>query len=147
MDLQDPEKKMSTTGGTALGTLYMLDSPAEITRKVRSAVTDTGREIVRAADKAGISNLVEIMAVATGTSPAAVEQQYAGQGYGKFKQDVAGAVVALLEPIRERYLKLRGDPAELERLMARGAEKARATSEPTLRQMYDRMGFVPRMRD
>ncbi|MEP7105420.1 MAG: tryptophan--tRNA ligase [Chloroflexota bacterium] len=147
MDLQDPEKKMSTTGGTALGTLYMLDSPEEITRKVKAAVTDTGREIVRAPDKAGVSNLVEIMAVATGTSPAAVEQQYAGQGYGKFKQDVAEAVVALLEPIRERYLKLRGDPAELERLMARGAEKARATSEPTLRQMYDRMGFVPRVRD
>ena len=147
MDLQDPERKMSTTGGTPLGTLYMLDSPEEITRKVKAAVTDTGREIVRAPDKAGVSNLVEIMAVATGTSPPAVEQQYAGQGYGRFKQDVAEAVVALLEPIRERYLKLRGDPAELERLLARGAEKARATSEPTLRRLYDRMGFVPRVRD
>jgi tryptophanyl-tRNA synthetase len=147
MDLQDPEKKMSTTGGTPMGTVLMLDSPEEIARKFKAAVTDTGRDIVRAPDKPGISNLIEILAVASGSAPAAVEQEYAGQGYGKFKAAVAEAVVALLAPIRERYLQLRSDPAELERLMARGAERARATSEPTLRRMYDRMGFVPRVRD
>jgi tryptophanyl-tRNA synthetase len=147
MDLQDPEKKMSTTGGTPMGTVLMLDSPEEIARKFKAAVTDTGRDIVRAPDKPGISNLIEILAVASGNAPAAVEQEYAGQGYGKFKAAVAEAVVALLAPIRERYLQLRSDPAELERLMARGAERARATSEPTLRRMYDRMGFVPRVRD
>ena len=147
MDLQDPEKKMSTTGGTPMGTVLMLDSPEEIARKFKAAVTDTGRDIVRAPDKPGVSNLIEILAVASGSAPAAVEQEYAGQGYGKFKAAVAEAVVALLVPIRERYLQLRSDPAELERLLARGAEMARATSEPTLRRMYDRMGFVPRVRD
>jgi tryptophanyl-tRNA synthetase len=147
MDLQDPSRKMSTTGGTPMGTVLMLDSPDEITRKFKAAVTDTGRQIVRAPDKPGISNLIEILAVASGSTPGAVEREHSGEGYGKFKSSVAEAVVALLAPIRERYLRLRSDPAELERLLARGAEKARATSEPTLRQMYDRMGFVPRVRD
>lgn len=147
MDLQDPEKKMSTTGGTPMGTVLMLDTPEDIARKFKLAVTDTGREVRRATDKSGISNLVEIMAVASGTSPAAVEQEYAGLGYGKFKQDVAGAVIELLAPIKRRYLELRDDDAELERLLASGAEKARAVSAPTLSRMYDRMGFVPRVRD
>jgi tryptophanyl-tRNA synthetase len=147
MDLQDPEKKMSTTGGTPMGTVLMLDTPEDIARKFKLAVTDTGREVRRAPDKPGISNLVEIMAVASGTSPTAVEQGYAGLGYGKFKQDVAGAVIELLAPIKRRYLELRADGAELERLLAKGAEKARAVSAPTLSNMYDRMGFVPRVRD
>ncbi|HEX6349028.1 MAG TPA: tryptophan--tRNA ligase [Candidatus Dormibacteraeota bacterium] len=147
MDLQAPDKKMSTTGGTPLGTVLMLDTPDDIRRKFKAAVTDTGREVRRAPDKAGISNLVEIMAVATGASPEAVEADYAGQGYGKFKTDVGEAVIALLAPIKQRYLELRGDPAELERLLARGAEKARAVSTPTLHRMYDVMGFVPRVRD
>ena len=147
MDLQDPGKKMSTTGGTPMGTVLMLDTPEDITRKFKLAVTDTGREVHRAPDKPGISNLIEIMAVASGTSPSAVEQGYQGQGYGKFKQDVAGAVIELLGPIKQRYLELRGDAAELERLLASGAEKARAVSAPTLSRIYDRMGFVRRVRD
>ena len=147
MDLQAPDRKMSTTGGTQLGTVYMLDEPDEIRRKFKSAVTDTGREVRRAADKPGISNLVEIMAVARATSPPEVEAQYEGQGYGKFKTDVGEAVIELLAPIKKRYLELRGDPTGLERLLARGAEKARATSAPTLHRMYDVMGFVPRVRD
>ena len=147
MDLQAPDRKMSTTGGTQLGTVYMLDEPDEIRRKFKSAVTDTGREVRRAPDKPGISNLVEIMAVARATSPAEVEAQYEGQGYGKFKTDVGEAVIELLAPIKKRYLELRGDPTGLERLLARGAEKARATSAPTLHRMYDVMGFVPRVRD
>ena len=147
MDLQAPDRKMSTTGGTQLGTVYMLDEPDEIRRKFKSAVTDTGREVRRAPDKPGISNLVEIMAVARATSPPEVEAQYEGQGYGKFKTDVGEAVIELLAPIKKRYLELRGDPTGLERLLARGAEKARATSAPTLHRMYDVMGFVPRVRD
>jgi tryptophanyl-tRNA synthetase len=147
MDLQDPEKKMSTTGGTPMGTVLMLDTPEDIARKFKIAVTDTGREVRRAPDKPGISNLVEIMAVASGTSPVAVEQEYASLGYAKFKQDVGGAVIELLAPIKRRYLELRGDDAELTRLLASGAEKARAVSAPTLSRMYDRMGFVPRVRD
>src|SRR5438067_1653637 len=103
MDLQEPEKKMSTTGGTAQGTVLVLDPPDTIRKKFRSAVTDSGREVVRSPEKPGISNLVEIMAVATGDEPTAVEARYDGQGYGAVKQDVAEAVVALLDPVRGRY--------------------------------------------
>lgn len=142
MDLQEPDRKMSTTGGTELGTILLLDPPDVVARKIRSAVTDTGREVRRGLDKPGITNLVDIMSVATGDSPEEIENRYQGEGYGKFKADVAEAVVALLEPIRDRYLELRGDPSELLRLLARGAEKAREASAPTLRLMYERMGFV-----
>ncbi|MFN2465399.1 MAG: tryptophan--tRNA ligase [Candidatus Dormibacteria bacterium] len=144
MDLQDPTRKMSTTGGTEAGTILMLDPPDVVRKKIRSAVTDTGREVRRAPDKPGISNLVDIMSVATGTSPGEVEKEYGDQGYGQFKQAVGEAVVALLDPIRERYLELRNDPAELQQLLAAGADKARATVAPTLREMYRAMGFVLR---
>jgi tryptophanyl-tRNA synthetase len=142
MDLQEPSRKMSTTGGTELGTILLLDPPERIQKKVKSAVTDTGHEVRRDPGKPGISNLVDIMAVATGAAPEAIESQYDGQGYGRFKGDVAEAVITLLTPIRERYLELRNDPAELQRLLALGAQKARETSAPTLREMYSRMGFV-----
>jgi tryptophanyl-tRNA synthetase len=142
MDLQEPERKMSTTGGTAQGTVLVLDPPEVIRRKVKTAVTDSGREVVRAAEKPGITNLIEIMSVATGEPPETIETRYDGQGYGAFKEDVAEAVVALFDPIRTRYEELRADPEELSRLLDRGAEKARAVSAPTLELMYDRMGFV-----
>ena len=148
MDLQEPERKMSTTGGTEMGTILMLDPPEVIAKKVRSAVTDTGREVRRGLDKPGVTNLIDIMSVASARSPEEVERDYEGEGYGKFKADVAEAVVAMLAPIRERYQHLRSDPGELERLLARGADKARSVSEPTLREMYRRMGFVaPLARD
>jgi tryptophanyl-tRNA synthetase len=142
MDLQQPERKMSTTGGTPQGTVLMLDQPDTIRKKVKSAVTDSGREVRRAPDKAGITNLIDIMCVATGEQADAVESRYDGQGYGPFKEDVAEAVVALLAPVQDRYRTLRDDPGELQRLLAVGAEKARKASEPTLQAMYDRMGFV-----
>jgi tryptophanyl-tRNA synthetase len=107
-----------------------------------SAVTDTGREVRRAGDKPGISNLIEIMSVASGEPPDAIEARYDGSGYGRFKADVADAVVEVLTPIRARYLDLRSDPGELKRLLAQGAEKARAASHPTLTSMYERMGFT-----
>jgi tryptophanyl-tRNA synthetase len=144
MDLQEPERKMSTTGGTAQGTVGILDLPETIVKKFKSAVTDSGREVRRAPDKAGISNLIDIMSVATGDAPEAIETRYDGQGYGAFKADVGEAVVALLDPVRRRYEELRGDPGELRRLLAAGAEKARATSAPTLERMYQLMGFVRR---
>jgi tryptophanyl-tRNA synthetase len=144
MDLQEPTKKMSTTGGTAQGTVLMLDPPDVIRKKVRSAVTDSGSEVRRGEDKPGVTNLIDVMTVATGESPEDVEARYDASGYGQFKSDVADAVVALLEPIQTRYAELRGDPAELARLLALGAEKAREASAPTLAAMYDRMGFVPR---
>ncbi len=142
MDLQDPERKMSTTGGTPQGTVRVLDSPDVIRRKFKSAVTDSGREIRRAPEKPGIANLIEIMSVATGEAPEAIEARYDGAGYGPFKEAVAEAVVALLDPIRARYDELRSDPRELQRLLARGAEKARQASAPTLTEMLERMGFV-----
>jgi tryptophanyl-tRNA synthetase len=144
MDLQEPSKKMSTTGGTSQGTLLLLDPPEVIRKKVRSAVTDSGTEVRRGEDKPGVTALIDIMTVATGEDPAEIEARYDGGGYGQFKADVAEAVIALLEPIQARYHEIRDDPAELARMLAVGAEKARQASAPTLAQMYGRMGFVPR---
>ena len=142
MDLQEPTKKMSTTGGTEQGTVYVLDEPDAIRRKFKTAVTDSGRDVRRGPDKEGVSNLIEIMSIATGESPDAIESRYDGQGYGAFKTDVAEAVVALLEPVKRRYDELRADQGELERMLRVGAEKAAAESAPTLERMYERMGFV-----
>ena len=142
MDLQEPEKKMSTTGGTEQGTVFILDSPDEIRRKFKVAVTDSGREISHAEDKPGISNLIEIMTVSTGETIAEIEGRYDGQGYGTFKSEVAESVIALLEPFQRRFREVRGDAGELQRLLARGAEKAAEVSRPTLEAMYERMGFV-----
>jgi tryptophanyl-tRNA synthetase len=133
---------MSTTGGTAQGTVLLLDPPDVVRKKFRSAVTDSGAEVRRADDKPGVTNLIDIMTVATGDSPEAIEARYDGSGYGQFKQDVAEAVVELLTPIQERYNALRDDEGELLRLLRVGAEKAAATAEPTLQAMYERMGFV-----
>jgi tryptophanyl-tRNA synthetase len=144
MDLQEPAKKMSTTGGTPQGTLLLLDPPDVLRKKLKSAVTDSGAEVRRGPDKAGVTNLIDLMTVATGETAEAIEARYDGSGYGRFKGDVAEAVVALLEPIQSRYAELRSDPAELARLLAVGAAKARDASAPTLAAMYERMGFVPR---
>ena len=143
MDLQEPERKMSTTGGTPQGTVLIADPPDVVRKKIRSAVTDSGRDVRHdRGEKPGISNLIEILSVATGESFDAIEARYDGQGYGPFKNDVAEAVVALLDPIRQRYEELRADEGELGRLLAIGAEKAREASAPTLAQMYERMGFA-----
>jgi tryptophanyl-tRNA synthetase len=142
MDLQEPTNKMSTTGGTPQGTVKLLDEPDVIRKKFRSAVTDSGTEVRRADDKPGVTNLIDILSALTGEGPEAIEARYDGSGYGQFKADVGDAVVEAIAPIQERYRELRSDPAELERLLARGAEKARETSEPTLDAMYERMGFV-----
>jgi tryptophanyl-tRNA synthetase len=142
MDLQEPERKMSTTGGTPQGTVGLLDPPAVIRKKIRSAVTDSGTDVRYSPDKPGIANLIEIMSVATDEPITAIESRYDGQGYGRFKEAVAEAVVALVEPIAERYRELRADEGELMRLLGIGAEKARQVSDPTLELMYERMGFA-----
>jgi tryptophanyl-tRNA synthetase len=142
MDLQEPQRKMSTTLGTPQGTLSLLDPPEVLTKKVKSAVTDSGTDVRRGPGKEGIANLIDIMSVATGEEPEAIEARYDGAGYGQFKADVAEAVVVLVGPIQERYRELRGDAAELQRLLRIGAEKAREASTPTLETMYERMGFV-----
>jgi tryptophanyl-tRNA synthetase len=144
MDLQEPERKMSTTGATEAGTVYVLDQPDAIRKKLGSAVTDSGREIARGEDKAGIANLIDILAVARGVDPAEVEREFEGQGYGDFKKAVAEATVELLAPVRERYAELRPDEAALETTLAAGAEKARAIASGTLAEVRDRMGIGPR---
>jgi tryptophanyl-tRNA synthetase len=142
-NLQEPERLMSTTRGAPQGVVRMVDEPDVIRKKFKTAVTDSEKEIRHAPDaKPGISNLLEIMSVATGEPVAELEGRYDGAGYGQFKEDVGDAVVALLTPIQERYRELRADERELQRLLAMGAEKARRASEPTLGAMYDRMGFV-----
>jgi tryptophanyl-tRNA synthetase len=142
MDLQEPERKMSTTGGTAQGTVLILDPPEVVRRKFKTAVTDSGREVVRSPAKPGVSNLIDILSVATGEPPEAIESRYDAGGYAQFKEDVGEAVVHLLEPVRERFREIRADQAELRRLLAVGADKAREASAPTLEAMYERMGFV-----
>jgi len=142
MDLQEPANKMSTTGGSAQGTVRLLDEPEVIRKKFRSAVTDSGRDVRRSPEKPGVTNLIDILAALSGESPEAIEARYDGVGYGQFKQDVGDAAVEAIGPIQERYRELRSDADELRRLLARGAEKARRTSGPTLEAMYDGMGFV-----
>jgi tryptophanyl-tRNA synthetase len=143
MDLQEPAKKMSTTGGTAQGTVLVLDPPEVIRRKFKTAVTDSGRDVRYAPDeKPGVSNLIEILAVSSGRAIPEVEAAYDGRGYGDLKADVGEAVVELFRPVQERYAELRADVAELRRLLAVGADKARETAAPTLELMYERMGFV-----
>ena len=142
MDLQEPTRKMSTTGGTVQGTIGLLNEPDVIRKKFRSAVTDSGRDIRRADDKPGVSNLIDILSVASGRPPEEIEAHYSDSGYGEFKQDVGDAVVELLAPVQERYAELRADEPELLRLMKLGADKAREASAPTLDAMMRRMGFV-----
>jgi tryptophanyl-tRNA synthetase len=143
MDLQEPENRMSTTRGTPQGTVRMLDEPDVIRRKFKTAVTDSGTEVrYDREQKPGITNLLEIMSVATGDAIPELEARYDGSGYGRFKEDVGEAVVELFVPIQRRYEELRADEGELRSLLARGAEKALAESQPTLEQMYERMGFV-----
>jgi tryptophanyl-tRNA synthetase len=143
MDLQDPTSKMSTTLSTEQGAIYMTDSPDAIRKKFKSAVTDSGREVrYDPGEKPGVSNLLEIMSVVTGEPIDALAARFERAGYGELKEAVGESVVELLSPIRERFEQLRGDERELQRLLAVGAEKARRTSEPTLEQMYDRMGFA-----
>jgi len=143
MDLQEPDCKMSTTSPSEAGTVFVLDEPDAIRKKLGSAVTDSGREVRRDPEKAGVTNLIDIYAVARGTDPEAVEREFEGAGYGDFKKAVAEAVVEFLAPVRERYAELRPDEAALERILAEGAEKARELAAPTVAEVRDRMGIGP----
>jgi tryptophanyl-tRNA synthetase len=141
MDLQEPERKMSTTGGTPQGTVLVLDEPKTVLKKIRSAVTDSGSEVRRAPEKPGISNLIEILAAVSNRTPEAIEAAFDGNGYGAFKTAVAEAVVDYLAPVQERYSELRDDEARLEQALALGAEKAQAIAAPILHQVREAMGF------
>jgi tryptophanyl-tRNA synthetase len=147
MDLQDPTRKMSTTGGSEEGTVYVLDEPAAIEKKFRRAVTDSGSEIRRAPDKPGVSNLIEILAAARSATPEQVEADLASaRGYGDLKGAVAEAVVALLAPVRERYAALRADEPALEAVLADGAARARGIASETLADVREAMGVGARRR-
>jgi tryptophanyl-tRNA synthetase len=142
MDLQEPQNKMSTTGGTPLGTVLIVDPPEVVAKKVKAAVTDSGRDVRRGEGKEGISNLIEIHAIASGDTPEQVEEQFDGAGYGAFKAAVAESVTELLRPVRERYLELRDDETELRRTLERGADRARAVAGQTMSVVKERMGFT-----
>ena len=140
MDLQAPDRKMSTTGGTEQGTVFVLEEPAAIQKKFMSAVTDSGTEIRRGSDKAGISNLIEILASVRDIAPEAVEREFDGSRYSDFKRAVSDAVVEYLRPTRERYMDLRADEKRLEEILAVGADKARTIAARTLADVRERMG-------
>ncbi len=142
-DLQDPTRKMSkSTGGT--GTLWVLDEPKVLTKKVKSAVTDTGREVRAGQDKPGISNLLTILALSTDRPVEELEASYEGKGYGEFKADVAAAVVELFTPVRERYAALVDDRSYLDTVLLDGAARAREVAADTMAVVRQRIGLLGR---
>jgi tryptophanyl-tRNA synthetase len=141
MDLKDPTSKMSTTTENPAGTVFVLDEAKTIEKKFKSATTDSGSEVVRAPDKPGISNLIEILAFVNGTSMEQVEADFAGQQYGAFKGAVADAVVEYLRPVQEKYAEIRSDEAALEAVLGAGAAKAQAISGPIVAAARNRMGL------
>ncbi len=143
MDLQEPTNKMSTTGGSEAGTVLVLDDPKTVTKKIKSAVTDSGSEVKRGDGKEGIANLIEILAVTRGATEDEIEREFEGSGYGDFKGAVAEAVVDFLAPVRERYEELRPDEAALEQALTAGAEKARAMAAETLAEVRSAIGVGP----
>ena len=141
MDLQDPTSKMSTTGGSEQGTIYVLDDPARTLKKLKSAVTDSGTGVHRGEGKEGIANLIEILAAVRSTTPDEIEREFEGSGYGDFKAAVGEAVNESLAPVRERYAELRADEARLEAILAAGAERARRSAAPVLADVREVMGI------
>jgi len=144
-DLQNPESKMSKSGEAPQGILWLLDEPAVITKKIKSAVTDTDTEIrFDAVNKPGVSNLLTLASLATGKGMPALEAEFQGLGYGNLKSTVAEAVVEVLEPIRTTTHELLADPAELDRMLARGVEKAEERANRTLAKVHTAVGFLHR---
>ena len=144
-DLQNPTAKMSKSADSPQGTLLLLDPPQMITKKLKSAVTDSGSHVRYAPDeKPGVSNLLEILAAVSGTTIEQAESDFAGVGYGKLKGAVADAVVEYLRPLQERYEQLARDPAEVTRLLELGAEKAEAIAEPVMARVRTAVGLLPR---
>lgn len=142
-DLQNPDSKMSKSGESPAGIVWLLDEPSAITKKIKTAVTDTDTEIrFDTAKKPGVSNLLTLLSIATGTSTKVLETKYSGQGYGSLKTDTADALVSLLAPIKKRTEELLGDPAELDRLLAKGAAKAEDVASHTLSKVHHAIGFL-----
>ncbi|MCA1727095.1 MAG: tryptophan--tRNA ligase [Actinobacteria bacterium] len=144
MDLQNPTAKMSKSEESPRGTIDLADAPEVIREKLKSAVTDSGREIVAAEEKPAITNLLAILSVATGKPVPELETEFAGKGYAEFKAAVAEGIVEFLRPVQERYREFAADPAEVARVLSIGADKARAVAADTLATVYERIGFLPR---
>jgi tryptophanyl-tRNA synthetase len=144
-DLQNPGAKMSKSGESPAGILWLLDEPAVLTKKIKSAVTDS-QGVVRfdPVEKPGVSNLLSILAIVTGRETVAVERDFDGLQYGALKGAVAEAVVEAFRPVRERTLALLNDPAELDRMLAVNAARAEEIADATLARVYDALGFLPR---
>jgi len=136
---------MSTSNASDEGTVYVLDEPEAIERKFRRAVTDSGSGVRRAPGKAGVTNLIDILAAVRNGSPEEIEREFADAGYGDFKAAVAAAVIEYLAPVRERYEQLRGDEASLEDALAEGATRARAIAAATLADVRRAMGVGPNL--
>jgi tryptophanyl-tRNA synthetase len=146
-DLQDPTAKMSKSASSPNGIVELLDDPAKSAKKIRSAVTDTGREIIfDPVEKAGVSNLLTIYAGLSGRTIEDLVGAYLGKGYGDLKKDLATVVADFVGPIQERTRTYLDDPAQLDKLLGIGAEKARSVAAVTLRNVYDRVGFLPPLR-
>jgi tryptophanyl-tRNA synthetase len=143
MDLQNPENKMSKSADSPMGTVCVTDTPEVIAKKVKIAVTDSGREVVAAPDKPALTNLLTIYSVATGQAIPEAEATFAGKGYADFKKGLTESLVEFLRPVRERYAELMADQAELARLLSVGAEKAQAVASKTLAEVYEAVGFLP----
>ena len=144
-DLQNPSSKMSKSGETDNGILWLLDEPKKLVKKIKSAVTDTDGSVrYDPTEKPGVSNLLTLLSVLGGSSIESLETEFASRGYGDLKGAVADAVVAEFEPVRARTLELLDDPAELDRALAVNAERASEIADATLARVYDRLGFLPR---
>ena len=143
MDLQEPERKMSTTSESEAGTVFILEDPGAIAKKFGRAITDSGDQIVRSPEKPGVTNLIDVLAAVRGVEHETIEREFEGSGYGDFKSAVGRGVIELLEPIQQRYAELRPDEAALEAALAEGAGKARAIAAPVVAEVRDRMGIGP----
>ncbi|UJW33420.1 tryptophan--tRNA ligase [Saccharothrix sp. AJ9571] len=143
-DLQDPTSKMSKSASAVNGLVELLEDPKRSAKKIRSAVTDTGREVVYDPEhKAGVANLLSIYSALTGRAISELETAYEGKGYGDLKKDLAEVLVEFVTPVQERVKSYLDDQAELDKVLARGAERAREVASATLAKVYDRVGFLP----
>ena len=143
MDLQSPENKMSKSVSTDMGAVFLNDSPKEIEKKFKRAVTDSGTEISYSQDKPGIKNLIDIQCAISGKKPQEIVASYQGKLYGHLKVDTANCVIGELKPLQEQTQVFLSDKAELQRILSKGAEKAAVKAEATLRKVYDAIGFAP----
>ncbi|WP_153035866.1 tryptophan--tRNA ligase [Amycolatopsis sp. YIM 10] len=142
-DLQDPTAKMSKSASAANGIVELLEDPKRSAKKIRSAVTDTGREVVfDQENKAGVANLLSIYSALSGRAISELETAYEGKGYGDLKKDLAEVLVEFVTPVQERVKSYLDDQAELDKVLAKGAERAREVASVTLAKVYDRIGFL-----